>query len=299
MTLSRSIAFAVVGLALTACSSVDFDKVYRDRLTADSTKIEAGQLKAAATDLEAVLAETKSDSDKFGLQRHYALWMLTRTHALASAGHAFIADPRGGAASVLGGSSGPKTTEIAHVMALLRLCGYGRDLGNQGAGDFNARKAQCLPAALKDVTPKATEQYYALCALAAYTRLGFDAKSSRIIEDSPPLRDLKQCDALIADAHLDPSIAIWVHQAAFDYERVHDEASAFGFGERVLAEVRDKRGDVGEDRTKAIRSWMTGNPNFEFVCPKCHSPIFPELSSCANDQTPNADFVPRPKKSAK
>ena len=289
---------ALIALALAAaCAAPSPYAENEKRLGANLAQIEAGQLASAGRDLEAMLAQTQPLASELRLQRFYASVLLTEVHTRASLGAPFIRDIERSSAPGIGGVEDKAGSQTAHIVAIALYANVGKDLAAKAKGAaLRADGIELLPEKLRGLAPAAAESKLDLSLLVVFSRLGFDDRVAKMLDASPGLYKLEDCEKLIEDARIDAAERPWIYLAMFKYLRAHDEPAAYKFGVRLLATAAGSKGTISAAQSEAVIEWIRNGSKFAFRCPSCNQPVVPELSSCQNDQTSHLSFYAEPRK---
>lgn len=133
-------------------------------------------------------------------------------------------------------------------------------------------------------------EWLELAELAVHARLGFEASSSAVLARRPELLQPVTARAAAKRAELPHELEPWVDVAAFRHLRGSDERAAY----RMAALALD-RGAAHADELVELEHWIEQGAQLEFHCPRCDHAAVARLRACPSDQTPNIDFVARPR----
>lgn len=228
-----------------------------------------GEFESAAHTADLVLGVAHGRSPRSALVRFGAAMVAAEAHVRAAENH-------------VGGD------ELAHWIAATRYFQLARDAATQ------ARKASGGQQ-VEDALRRAD-----LEELAIHARLGFTASANAFLERSPQLLTAAACQqalgATTSAGQGAMSSAPWIHLALFDFLRTRDELEAYRFGVLAIDRSAAAHDALDAHRLEAIDEWIRTGSTFEFHCPKCDLEVTPSLHACANDQTPNLEFIARPRR---
>jgi hypothetical protein len=126
--------------------------------------------------------------------------------------------------------------------------------------------------------------------LAAHARLGFESSAAEFLARRGGSSDFPSTSKAVDDAALPPALEPWAFVALFRFERARDERLAMRLAATALDRGADRAGELSE-----LERWLEHDSTLEFHCPKCDCALVASLRACPSDQTPNAEFVARPR----
>ena len=298
----RALALALGLAALAACSSTNPYTRPHDQLQQAATSFEANNLRATNDTLDVLLSETNAEHADFARQRFFASLLLARVHMAASYGGAFLFE-KGEAASQgiggiggIGGDSnraepGQRASTTGHLMAGML---HGTNALNWSAAAGKAPRevdGQVLvPASLEAMDVRDAETWLVLSRMVTYGRLRFEDRVKRILDQSPPLLDLKSCEEILDRVGVSGPMRPWTYLLIHRYLRKVDEPQAYRFAVRALATASGSAGSIATKDVEEVSTWITAGSSYVFKCPTCKTPAIPSLGECVNEGTPLLDF---------
>lgn len=173
---------------------------------------------------------------------------------------------------------------LAHSVAAMRYFAVARSLAPLAArASLEGHSAEDVARGLREAN---------LLELALHARLGLRASVNAFLRRSPQLHDAKACVELAMQTPL-AGRRPWLYAALFEFLRQQDEARAFRFAVLAIDEAPAAGPDFGAARVAELERWIQSESSLEFHCPRCDLGVSPGLRACANDRTPNFEFVGR------
>lgn len=173
---------------------------------------------------------------------------------------------------------------VAHSVAAMRYFAQARTLAPRAArATLEGYPREDVARGLRDAN---------MLELALHSRLGLRASVNAFLRRAPQLHDAATCRDFATQAPL-AGRRPWVYLALFDFLRQQDERQAFRFAVLAIDEAPAAGPDFGAARVAELERWILRESSLEYHCPRCDLGVNPGLRACANDRTPNFDFVGR------
>lgn len=267
-----SVKRMLVGLlaVLGACAARPRIDPVRVALVRAQQDWERGDLPAVVRQSDAAAARLERGSAPDAARLFAAGLLAARAHARAASVQPFLTEPDG------------TPSPVAHLVALT----------------FHARAAReaaALAPVTQDVDVERGLAWLYFAELAAHTRLGFESSAARALAGRPELATLAGLEQAFDGAQLEAALQVWVYLALFESRRATDELEAFRFGAHALDRAVDGPAELTARVLGELERWTATRAANEFHCPKCDLPVRLRLRACPADQTPNVEFVARPK----
>lgn len=299
MKTSLRLALGLAGcLSLVGCGISDPYKLPYEKLELAMVSLDTGHEDDAVGELEALLAHTQEEAERFALQRFYASYLLTQAHVRAfRSDRAFLYEevPVDPSLAGLVDASGRRPSVNAHLMASLL---HAHDASAQLAAQIGAEREAMLedgtirpllPARLMDFDVADVGKYLSLARLAALGELGFEDDVREIVSRVPDLGTVAGCEGLIESAriHEDARAELFVFQ--FRAFRPTDREQSFKFAVRALEEANNGDGtfDLAESVTDEINAFMESG----FRCISCDTSVSGGFIYCPEDGSRYMDTV--------
>jgi len=285
-------ALLLVGLAAGAasCASTDLTGKNRKLLEQAVTALEQGELAKTVALRDDLLASTEADAGAYRLQRFGAAYLAAEAHLRASFAGAWLREPETGTRLRLGAGGGDDTSPTAHMVAAARQISYGMDLAPSGVSE--KALAEQLPASLAELGVENAKLGLSMGLLTVYSRLGFESKVSRILEQNAGMLDLASCQRLMDAARLPDELRPRVTYLVFRHQRELDERMAYRFAVRTLFPAAGGTAGVERAEREALQQWIVGESSYVFTCPLDGVKADPTTPICSTDlKTHLLDFV--------
>jgi hypothetical protein len=246
-------------LLLFSCSSAKLYDSNRASLDKAVESLSQKQYDQVIKVNDKLVGATAAEASQYRLQRFYASYLNTMAHLEASFSGAFFQGVKRSGASGIGARGKDVGASLAHMMASARASGYAIDWKPKKASqdDLDAQ----IPESLAKFGLENAEVSLILARMTIYARLGFDSKVIDILNDSPELRKVSTCKAMLERTNFPEAAHPWLMYMVFRHLRGgNDVSEAFRFAAETLFH------DLGPNIDREIRDWITKGKDYKFVC---------------------------------
>lgn len=283
-------------LALGGCSSINKFKQPYDTLAAALQTYERGAYGETVDSCEGLLAATANEAKEFAVQRFYAQYLLVKAHAAASAGNAFLREPRQQVLLIGGQGASDQPSETGHMVATVSLAGtaiaWAPGVSN---GPWESAGQAFVPAELRAISPARAADSLRLACLTQYSRLGFFGRVNESFGASREIAKLAGCQQLLAGLDLPRDLEAWTYLAVHRYLRSlpnrEVQGDAYQFAMQFL-HGNARATSIDPEILREIDTWVTHNQYCTFRCPACQKEYVGGSPACRWDPTPVIAFVP-------
>lgn len=261
-------SLAVAPLALFAsCSSPNYYAEYSATLAQSQDLMSRGDLTGANQQLASMLDTMRErGTEGYGLQRFYAVHLLTEVHESAANGNEFLTESTKSGIS-LGNATRTRPSTTGHVVASSywagRLLGLAGSVGGAAQGDGT----DLAPGRLASVDASSATEYARFVLIGAYSRLAFSTPARELLADVPEFastsrRADEQAEALLDELGVPTATRAWIYLEAFRMHREQSDLSpelAYRYGIRARIASREAPGcGTGLGENDEIVAWVAG-----------------------------------------
>ena len=287
------VAIVVGSFVVGGCAT---QKIYGSNLASlDSAlkDVESGSsasLARAEGKLTQLLANTGNVVQDYPVQRFFAQYLLGRLHMQASAGRAFLTEPKAKARVSIKKSASTLPSVVSHLVATNYNAFYALDMyGSADGKPLKVGEQDLLPPTLANLGTERAAKHMQLCILTAYSQMLFESEANGILEELE-VTDLDSLDRVIADGQASKYMMPWIYYSMWWRLKNEDPRAAFKFAARAL-ETEDVL-ELGADEVHqpVIEKWLHG-PEFMFICGACAKEVQADSMTClfCDEETPLID----------
>ena len=275
-------AIALGALLASGCSTQKIYTTNQATLVSALNDLESGEatrLKRAEASARSVLVATGGVEKDYRVQRFFAQYLMARSHMEASAGGAFLTEPKQKSAVSLGNGPSQQPSPVAHLVATSYHAGYGLDWYATAVGQpLTVEKQALLPPELEALGVEGAGKHLQLCLLATYSRLQFEEQSNIILE-AIGATDLQALEGIVDAGAASPSMKPWIYRAMWNRLKKKEPREAYKFAARALESADDLKLGADNVHGQAISQWFSSTSH-RFVCPDCETEVRVDSRKC-------------------